>query len=421
MINKIIHLIWLQGFDNLPHRYELILQNNKKVLNDYHFVFWDDKSIRKLLTTSYNELYNMYDACEIYQAKSDIARYCIIHNNGGIYADVDFQFYKKIDLFLKKDFICVIFGQFKILNGFFGSIKKHVILNDIIHNLSKNTKKIHTMNITFITGTIMFKKYITKHQSTKVLHLPSIYFHPTSKGNKKSELDTKYIYSQEIQYEDGKYNWFDAYQNLYYDISTNVNKLIENSSLQNYNKKNDFNSDMVITKHTNNTTAILLVAHPDDELLFFRNILHKYKKNIKVISITNASNEKRKNEFISSLAKFDILNYEMWDYTDMHSYYISSKLKERIKEAINGYNKVYTHSLSGETGHPQHIGLYKAIHDQITSQKLYVPVLYINNSDAKLNFNSNNIKLLCNEYKSQSFAKILNTFNYFNVTHIRIL
>lgn len=110
MINKIIHLIWLQGFDKLPDRYKPILQNNKKVLNDYQFVFWDDKSIRKMLTTSYNELYNMYDACEIYQAKSDIARYCIIHNNGGIYADVDFKFYKKIDLFLKKDFICVIYG-----------------------------------------------------------------------------------------------------------------------------------------------------------------------------------------------------------------------------------------------------------------------------------------------------------------------
>ena len=307
------------------------------------------------------------------------------------------------------------------MNGFFGSIKNHIILNDIIHNLSKNTKKIHTVNITFITGTIMFKKYITKHQSTKVLHLPSIYFHPISKSNSLNKSDTKYIYSQEIQFEDGKYNWFDAYQNLYYDIFMNVNKLIENSSLQIFNKKIDFNSDMVIKNYTNNPTVILLVAHPDDELLFFRNILHKYKKNIKVVSITNASNKTRKNEFISSLAKFDIFNYEMWDYTDMNSYYISSKLKERIKEAINGYNKVYTHSLSGETGHPQHIGLYKAIHDQITNQKLYVPALYINNSDAALNFNSNNIKLLCNEYTSQSFSKILNAFNYFNVTHIRIL
>ena len=420
MINKIIHLIWLQGFDNLPDIYKPILQNNQKVLHDYQFIFWDDKNIRKLLTTSYNELITMYDACKIYQAKSDIARYCIIHSNGGIYADVDFKFYKKIDLFLKKDFICVIFGQFKILNGFFGSIKKHVILDDIIHNLSKNTKIIHKMNITFITGTIMFKKYITKNQSTKVLFLPPIYFHPVSKNNINHKIDTKYIYSQEIQFEHTTYSWFNDYMSLYYNVSSNVNNFIDTLSLQNYNKKIDFNSDMVIKKNTNNTSIILLVAHPDDELLFFGNILQKYKEKIKVISITNASNETRKNEFISSLEKFNILNYEMWDYTDMHSYYISSKLKEQIKKAINGYNKVYTHSLSGETGHPQHIGLYKAIHDQIdvlNNQKLYVPLL-MNKYE---NFNFNNINLLCNEYKSQSSAKFLNIFNYFSQSHIRIL
>ena len=51
MIDKVIHLIWLQGFDKLPDRFNDILNNNKNVLYDYEFKYWDDNSIRDLLTT----------------------------------------------------------------------------------------------------------------------------------------------------------------------------------------------------------------------------------------------------------------------------------------------------------------------------------------------------------------------------------
>lgn len=80
----LIHLVWLQGFDNLPDKYNNILNNNKKVLYDYEFKYWDDHSIRHLLNTHYNILYHVYNSCNIYQGKSDIARYCIVHKYGGI-------------------------------------------------------------------------------------------------------------------------------------------------------------------------------------------------------------------------------------------------------------------------------------------------------------------------------------------------
>jgi hypothetical protein len=161
-----------------------------------------------------------------------------------------------------------------------------------------------------------------------------------------------------------------------------------------------------------------LVAHPDDELLFFKDILEKYNNVIKVICITNASNKIRSIEFIHSLKQFNIFNYEMWDYEDMHSSYVSHRLRKRIKESIKGYTKIYTHSLSGETGHPQHIGLYKTVHDEIiNNQKLYVPNvdIYSNNIDIKT------LKILYNEYKSQTIAKLIHSFKSCNISHIRIL
>lgn len=422
MIDKVIHLIWLQGFNKLPDRYNIILNNNKNVLYDYEFKYWDDNSIRDLLTTYYKTLYNIYDSCDIYQGKSDIARYCIIHKYGGIYVDVDFKFYKKIDIFLNKNFICIGLGKFKIMNGLFGSIKNHIILEDVINNLSEN-KQITRYSITFVTGTVMFKKHIIHHKlnsnkPNKMAILPTHYFNPVYKGNIYNTLDPKYIYTQEVQFDDNKYGWFTTAQTHYYGISSNVNKIIDFIKIKNNNKKIDFVSDIIIKKYSHDASIILLVAHPDDELLFFKDILEKYNNVIKVICITNSSNKIRSNEFIHSLKQFNIFNYEMWDYEDMHSSYVSHRLRKRIKESIKGYTKIYTHSLSGETGHPQHIALYKTVHDEIiNNQKLYVPNvdIYSNNIDIKT------LKILYNEYKSQPTAKLINILKSCNISHIRIL
>ena len=425
MIDKVIHLIWLQGFNKLPDRYNIILNNNKNVLYDYEFKYWDDNSIRDLLTTYYKTLYNIYDSCDIYQGKSDIARYCIIHKYGGIYVDVDFKFYKKIDIFLNKNFICIGFNKFKIMNGFFGSIKNHTILENIINNLSENKQIINTFNITFITGTVMFKKYIYKlnsNKKNKILILPKHYFYPLSKGNAYNTLYSKYIYTQEVHFANDKHCWFNPLQIKFYSITSKINKIKESIEIEieidKNNKKIDFVSDIIIKKYNHDTSIILLVAHPDDELLFFKDILEKYNNVIKVICITNASNKIRSNEFIHSLKQFNIFNYEMWDYEDMHSSYVSIRLRERIKESIKGYTKIYTHSLSGETGHHQHIALYKTVHDEIiNNQKLYVPNvdIYSNNIDIKT------LKILYNEYKSQPIAKLINILKSCNISHIRIL
>ena len=137
-----------------------------------------------------------------------------------------------------------------------------------------------------------------------------------------------------------------------------------------------------------------------------------------MICITNASNKIRSNEFIHSLKRFNILNYEIWDYEDTHSSYVSHRLRKKIKESIKEYTKIYTHSLSGETEHPQHIALYKTVHDEINNnQKLYVPNIdiYSNNIDIKTS------KILYSEYKSQTSAKLIHILKYCNISHIRIL
>ena len=49
MIQKIIHNIWLQGYDNLPNTIKIQHNNIKKLNPEWEFTVWDNNMIEKLL------------------------------------------------------------------------------------------------------------------------------------------------------------------------------------------------------------------------------------------------------------------------------------------------------------------------------------------------------------------------------------
>jgi hypothetical protein len=94
MIPKIIHNIWIQGYDNLPNEHKITYMNLKKMNPEWDFMIWDNEMIKGLLKkypTIY-ELYNKntYNAYEKDSIKSDIARYIIVKEYGGLYFDIEY-------------------------------------------------------------------------------------------------------------------------------------------------------------------------------------------------------------------------------------------------------------------------------------------------------------------------------------------
>jgi hypothetical protein len=96
MIPKIIHNIWIQGYENLPNDNKVTYANIKKNNPEWEFMIWDDEMIKKLLK-KYPSIYNMYVKTNNYTEtrgntiKSDIARYMIMKEYGGLYFDMDFK------------------------------------------------------------------------------------------------------------------------------------------------------------------------------------------------------------------------------------------------------------------------------------------------------------------------------------------
>jgi hypothetical protein len=165
MIPKIIHNIWIQGYENLPNETKVTYANIKKLNPEWDFMIWDDEMIKKMLKKN-PSIYNIYIKTSNYTEidnntiKSDIARYIIMKEYGGLYFDIDFNCTSSFDeLFLsepngtKKNTIYIAssntnlwsyinpFQKTKYCSCFMAMDKNHPIWETVIQKLKNATTK----------------------------------------------------------------------------------------------------------------------------------------------------------------------------------------------------------------------------------------------------------------------------------------
>lgn len=120
MMDKIIHNIWLSGFDTLPEKIRMKYMITQKKNSSWEFIVWDNSMVLKLLK-KYPLIQSIYKNIESYivlpnkeqdkkkeilKIKTYIARYVILKENGGVYYDLNLNCPFEFDsLFLseKKD------------------------------------------------------------------------------------------------------------------------------------------------------------------------------------------------------------------------------------------------------------------------------------------------------------------------------
>ena len=101
MIPKIIHQIHMgeQPLSNQELKWQ---QTWKKYNPDWELILWNDERLKTI--NIINEKY--LDSCDNYSMKSDILRFDILYQFGGVYVDTDFECLKNLDPFLsEKDFV----------------------------------------------------------------------------------------------------------------------------------------------------------------------------------------------------------------------------------------------------------------------------------------------------------------------------
>lgn len=118
---------------------------------------------------------------------------------------------------------------------------------------------------------------------------------------------------------------------------------------------------------------LMIVAHPDDEIIFGGAFLLA-EKGWKVICVTNGGNKVRSKEFRKVMKDIGA-EYEMWDYKDKWGGDFNRKsLKKDIENVLKAnpeITMIVTHSKGGEYGHSQHKALHEIV-KEIAPDKLYI-------------------------------------------------
>jgi len=142
-----------------------------------------------------------------------------------------------------------------------------------------------------------------------------------------------------------------------------------------------------------NLKKLMIIAHPDDELIFGGAELINFGHEYKIVCITNPDDENRVKEFMLIMGELNIGSWEILDYKDtLYPDGQTLNLTRYFKD--KKWEKVVTHNPIGEYGHPQH----KLIFDTVKSltNDFYV----FGKSDKKLdNITLHRKKQLLENYK----------------------
>ena len=99
MIPKIIHYCWF-GHGLMPHSQKKCIEGWKRLMPDYTFMRWDES------TFDLDKYPLAKCACKVkkYALASDVCRYNVLAQYGGIYLDTDVEVFQRFDRFLECNF-----------------------------------------------------------------------------------------------------------------------------------------------------------------------------------------------------------------------------------------------------------------------------------------------------------------------------
>ena len=196
-IPKKIHQIWL-GSD-LPGKYRGYVETWKRLHPDWEHKLWTDNDLDDLVM----EKRDIFNYATNLGQKSDILRYEIVRQHGGIYVDTDFECLKPFDDLLYLDFFVGIAYDKNLLLycGLFGSTPNNPIITRCVEGITEMYNGNDGNEIMRITG----PEHITRSVMAKVtkdtegvVAFPMDFFYPFP--NNVRFTDNAYTYIRECSY-----------------------------------------------------------------------------------------------------------------------------------------------------------------------------------------------------------------------------
>ena len=124
--------------------------------------------------------------------------------------------------------------------------------------------------------------------------------------------------------------------------------------------------------------ALIVVAHPDDETIFFGGTILSLPRHWSVLVVTDGNadgnGKRRASELKKACQKLGVKSLLHWNLPDQYNQRLNTvDLIGRLKTHFDksDYSEIYTHSPMGDYGHPHHQDVSYAVH-QAFSPRLSV-------------------------------------------------
>lgn len=129
-IPKILHQIWL-GREMPDFEKKLCNQVKQSLPSDWQYILWTEETIANLSNFKNIDLFNITPS---FGQKSDILRYAILYEYGGVYMDTDFLLLRDFNQLLDLDFFCGISYDKEptMFNGLIGSSPGNKIITNLL-------------------------------------------------------------------------------------------------------------------------------------------------------------------------------------------------------------------------------------------------------------------------------------------------
>lgn len=188
-IPKIIHQIWIGS--ECPEVFKKYMNTWKEhyEARGWQYILWTDEKVAKELFPLYNQKY--YDESDSMGVKSDLLKWEIVYRYGGVYADVDFESLKPLDLL---HYTYDFYTAFQPLDAFFVQLgaalfaawPHHPILKHCIETIKDDW---HHKGAPKKSGPVHFSKSLLAtagQNNRKDIVFPSFYMYPL--GATQSEM-----------------------------------------------------------------------------------------------------------------------------------------------------------------------------------------------------------------------------------------
>lgn len=208
-IPKIIHQIWLGS--PVPSKYDAWRKSWEKFHPEFEYKLWTEKDILDLGLV--NEV--AFLESKNLAVKSDIARYEILYQLGGIYADTDFECLARFDdkLMSVSCFLGQVFSpEPEFNNALMGCVPGSVLMKLMIQSLNRPVSHHNAIDIIKETGAIKLTNLFFEnelYEKENILILPSDYFYPWPNFLLHDEKNRyKYLTLESVAIHHWEMSWF---------------------------------------------------------------------------------------------------------------------------------------------------------------------------------------------------------------------